>query len=51
VKAFRSEIEVDTIEKAKSYPGGYNNWAVFYNGRFETVHLLNENYLKKLLVS
>jgi len=42
-------IEVDTIEKAKSSPGVFNNWAVFYNGRFETVHLLNEGYLKKML--
>jgi len=42
-------IEVDTIEKAKSSPGVFNNWAVFNNGRFETIHLLNEGYLKKML--
>lgn len=42
-------VEVDTLEKAKSSPGVFNNWAVFYNGQFETVHLLNENYLKKML--
>nr|WP_232469533.1 YoaP domain-containing protein [Brachyspira pilosicoli] len=24
-----------------------NNWAVFYNGEFETTHLLNETFLKK----
>jgi GNAT superfamily N-acetyltransferase len=42
-------IPVDTLEKAKSVPCVFNNWAVFYNGRFETVHLLNEGYLKKLL--
>ncbi len=40
---------VDTLEKAKSVPCVFNNWAVFYCGRFETVHLLNEGYLKKLL--
>lgn len=42
-------IAVDTLEKAKSVPCVFNNWAVFYDGRFETVHLLNEGYLKKLL--
>ena len=43
-------IEVDNLEKAKSSPCVFNNWAVFHNGRFETVHLLNEGYLKKMLV-
>ena len=42
-------IAVDTLEKAKSLPGVFNNWAVYYNGHFETVHMLNEGYLKKLL--
>lgn len=42
-------VEVDSLEKAKSSPGVFNNWAVFYKGQFETVHLLNENYLKKML--
>lgn len=42
-------IAVDTIEKAKSVPGVFNNWAVFWQGQFHTVHLLNEGYLKKLL--
>ncbi len=42
-------IAVDTLEKAKSVPGVFNNWAVFYGGKFETVHLLNEGYLGKLL--
>lgn len=42
-------IAVDTVEKAKSLPGVFNNWAVFYNGKFQTVHMLNEGYLKKLL--
>jgi len=42
-------IRVDTLEKAKAVPGVFNNWAVFYRGRFETVHLLNEGYLKKNL--
>lgn len=42
-------IRVDTLEKAKAVPGVFNNWAVFYKGKFETVHLLNEGYLKKML--
>ncbi len=40
---------IDTLEKAKSVPCIFNNWAVFYNGEFQTLHLLNEGYLKKLL--
>lgn len=42
-------IPVDTLQKAKSLPCVFNNWAVFYKGKFETIHLLNEGYLKKLL--
>lgn len=44
-----SLIAVDSVEKAKSLPGVFNNWAVYYDGKFETVHMLNEGYLKKLL--
>jgi len=42
-------VAVDSLEKAKDAPCVFNNWAVFYNGEFETAHLLNEGYLKKLL--
>ncbi len=42
-------IAIDTLDKAKNVPCVFNNWAVFYNGKFETVHLLNEGHLKKLL--
>jgi hypothetical protein len=42
-------IPVDSLEKAKSVPCVFNNWAVFYNGKFETVHLLNEGFLTKML--
>ncbi|MCQ4771913.1 YoaP domain-containing protein, partial [Intestinimonas massiliensis] len=27
----------------------FNNWAVFYNGRFETVNLLDVSYLNRIL--
>ena len=42
-------MPVDTLAKAKSLPCVFNNWAVFYQGKFQTHHLLNEGYLKKLL--
>ncbi|MEI7883811.1 MAG: N-acetyltransferase [Clostridia bacterium] len=42
-------IKVDTLEKAKRVSCVFNNWAVFYKGKFETIHLLNEGYLKKML--
>lgn len=41
--------KVDSLEKAKKMPCIFNNWAVFYKGEFNTVHLLNEGYLKKLI--
>ena len=31
---------VDTLQKAKDMPCVFNNWAVFYKGKFETVNLL-----------
>ncbi len=42
-------IKVDTLKKAKALPGVFNNWAVFYQGRFETVNLLDEAYLSRIL--
>lgn len=42
-------IAVDSLEKAKNVPGIFNNWAVFRNGKFESVLLLNEGSLKKML--
>lgn len=41
-------IPVDSLEKAKNVPCIFNNWAVFYNGTFATVQLLNENSFKKM---
>ena len=42
-------IAIDSLQKAKELPCIFNNWAVFYIGKFETVHLLNESYLKKIV--
>jgi GNAT superfamily N-acetyltransferase len=44
-----SLIQVDTLQKAKELPCVFNNWAVFYKGRFETVNLLDVTHIKKLL--
>lgn len=40
---------VDSLEKAKNVPSIFNNWAVFLDGKFQTVQMLNENALRKLL--
>ena len=42
-------IPVDTLDKAKSLPCVFNNWAVFYRGKFVTVNLLDAAALKRLL--
>ncbi|MDR2084182.1 MAG: GNAT family N-acetyltransferase [Bacteroidales bacterium] len=44
-----SLIQVDTLQKAKDLPCVFNNWAVFYKGKFETVNLLEIAYLKRIL--
>lgn len=42
-------IEVDTLQKAKELPCVFNNWGVFYKGKFETVNLLDDTYLERIL--
>lgn len=44
-----SFIQIDTLQKAKELPCVFNNWAVFYKGKFETVNLLDEATLKRIL--
>lgn len=44
-----SFIHVDTLQKAKELPCVFNNWAVFYKGKFETVNLLDGASLKRIL--
>ncbi len=34
--------KIDSLQEAKKMPCVFNNWAVFYNGRFVTVNLLND---------
>ena len=40
---------VDSREATKALPCVFNNWAVFYKGKFETVNLLDTAYLKRIL--
>ena len=42
-------IQVDTLQKAKELPCVFNNFGVFYQGKFETVNLLDMAYLKRIL--
>lgn len=44
-----SFIQVDTLEKAKELPCVFNNWGVFYKGKFETVNLLDVASLRRIL--
>lgn len=45
-----SLIEVDSLQKAKTLPCVFNNWAVFYKGSFQTVNLMPDvETLKRIL--
>ncbi|MPM87535.1 hypothetical protein SDC9_134634 [bioreactor metagenome] len=44
-----SLTEVTTLAQAKDLPGVFNNYGVFYQGKFETVNLLDVEHLKRLL--
>ncbi len=44
-----SFILVDALKKAKELPCVFNNWAVFYKGKFETVNLFDVTHLQKIL--
>lgn len=44
-----SFVEVDSLEKAKSLPCVFNNFAVFYKGKQETVNLIDPAYIEKLM--
>ena len=41
--------KVDTLQKAKELPCVFNNWAVFYKGKFETVNLLSTDSIERIL--
>lgn len=44
-----SLLAVDSLKKAKELPCVFNNWGVFYNGRFETVNLLDVGSVERIL--
>ncbi len=44
-----SVILVDTLQKAKDLPCVFNNWGVFYKGKFQTVNLLDAASLERIL--
>ncbi len=44
-----SLIQVDILQKAKELPCVFNNYGVFYKGKFETVNLLDIGSLERLL--
>lgn len=44
-----SLILVDSMQKAKELPCAFNNWAIFYKGKFETVNLLDVASIEKIL--
>ena len=44
-----SFIEIDSLEKAKNLPCVFNNFAVFYKGKLETVNQIDQKYIDRLL--
>ena len=40
---------VESLQQAKALPCVFNNWGVFYKGKFETVNLLAMDQLKRIL--
>lgn len=41
-------IQVGTLKQAKELPCVFNNWALFYKGKFITVNLTDIAYIKKI---
>lgn len=44
-----SFVQVATLEQAKALPCVFNNWAVFYGGKFQTVNQLDGGMLDKII--
>ena len=42
-------VRVDTLEQAKALPCPFNNFAVFYGGKFQTVNLLDGAGVRRIL--
>ena len=44
-----SFVRVDSLEQAKGLPCAFNNWAVFYKGKLQTVNLLDAAAVERIL--
>ena len=44
-----ASIKIDNLEKAKTIPCIFNNWANFYKGKFISNTILNANSFEKLI--
>ena len=44
-----SFVQVDSLQKAKQMPGPFNNWAVFYQGRLQTVNQIDAVQLERIM--
>lgn len=44
-----SFIHIDTLQRAKELPCVFNNWGVFYKGKFETVNVLDVAAVERIL--
>ncbi len=42
-------VPVESVRQAKALPCPFNNWAVFWRSKLQTLHLLNATYLEKML--
>ena len=42
-------IQIESLSQAKALPCVFNNFAVFYKGKFETVNLLDNKALERIL--
>ena len=44
-----SLLEVTSLAQAKALPCVFNNWAVFWQGKFVTVNLSDVSFVEKLM--
>ena len=44
-----SFVQVDSLAQAKGLPCAFNNWAVFYKGKLQTVNLLDAAAVERIL--
>lgn len=42
-------IKIESLDQAKELPCVFNNWAVFYDGVFKTINILDVNAVKRMI--